>query len=84
MNCKCKYGKYCDNVYVHARMHVVVVRHREPTRGEDNIRGVLTRFVFFGCCSFSVYPGRRVYWNMNTVGIQNQSVFYINYNHFTA
>ena len=25
MNCKCKDGKYCDNVYVHARMHVIVV-----------------------------------------------------------
>jgi len=33
-------------VYVHARMHVVVVGHREPTRGEDNVRRVLSRFVF--------------------------------------
>ena len=50
------------------------VGHREPTRGEDNVWHVLTRHIF-GCCRFSVYPGRRLYWNMNTVGIQKNSQF---------
>ena len=85
-----KDAKDRDNVHTHARMHACCrgrrrVGRREATRGEDNVRRVLSCHIF-GCCSFSVFPGRWVvlYWNMNTVGIQNQSVLYIYYIHFTA
>ena len=55
-----------------------------PWHGEVNARRVLTRHILV-VARFSVYPGRRIYWNMNTVRIQNnQSVVYVYDNHFTA
>ena len=46
----------------------------EDMHGEDSVRRVLSRHIF-GSCSFSVFPGRWVYWNMNTVGIQKSISF---------
>jgi len=57
---------------MHARRRRV--GRREATCGEDNVRHVLTRYIF-GCCRFSVYTGRQIYWNMNTVRIEKSVSF---------
>ena len=45
-----------------------------PWHGEVNARRVLTRHILV-VARFSVYPGRRVCWNMNTVGTQKSVSF---------
>ena len=48
----------------------------EAMRGEDNVRRVLTRHILV-VARFSVYTGRQIYWNMNTVRIEKISQFSI-------
>ena len=76
----CKDGKYCDNVYVHACMHVivvvvVVVLDIVKRRAVKIMLTCFNSFHIFWLLQFQCFPGRRVYWNMNTVGIQKSVSF---------